>query len=244
MKPIMVDKGCCWSKLYFGNCFEVGKILKDESIDLILTDPPFGVEWTKDFSFSKLWVFFSRIIKPSGAIIIDANQPYAGLLVASNIDMYQHSYIWKKDRAVYRYFAQYRPMMNHIELLVFSKGYYHPDAKVQAKYHPQAPLLEPGYSGSARYPQSVIYYSTVKRGRRHPGQKPIGLLRWFIRSYTDPGDVVFDGLMGSGAAGVAANLENRNFVGVEIDKTTFERAVVMVKKSLSVSQTPKVEALF
>ena len=225
-EPIIVIHENCESQLYYGDCFKLD--LPHKQANLVLADPPFGVEWLLDFDFNELWELYSNVLTPTGIAIIDCIQPYSSLLIASKVAMYRHSRIWVRDIfASARYTAKDQPMLNHLEYVVFSAGRFSSNAKNKCTYHPE--LLDcdifPG-----EYPRSVFFHPIVKGDRAHAGQKPIGLLRWLIRTYSSPGDTVLDHVMGSGTTGIAANLEGRNFIGVEIEKNVFNSAVQNIRR--------------
>jgi len=208
--------------LYQGDCFELLDLPK---ADLVIADPPFGVEWFADFELSKLWDFYQSVLKEPGTIVLDNEQPYISWLIHSGRELFQHSLIWEKDIVGMRHFAGYLPLKVHTEFAVFSNGSFHPKAKVRATYNDGGPLQKPGAISGAKHAQSIFYHSVVHGDRRHPGQKPVGLLRWLIKQYSNPGDWVLDHVMGSGATGVAALLEGRNFIGIERDPAIFSEAV-------------------
>ena len=228
MRNSLIHKNYCYSHLYNGDFFEWVSSSYKNSVDLILADPPFGVEWFLDFPFDKLLNFYDEVLSLAGTAIVDCRQPYASFLVAQRPDWYKYSYIWEKNRLSLRHFVKARPLEDYLEFFVFSKGEFHPTAKNQAKYRPQRPLCVPPGFVTGECARTTLYHP-VATDRIHPGQKPLELLKWLIMSHTDPGDTVLDHVMGSGASGVAANELSRNFVGIEIDEDIFNSAVNWIK---------------
>lgn len=221
---IVAKDGDCYSCLYRASFFDVDTADFAGKVDLILADPPFSVEWFMDFPFDKLMQFYYDMLAPTGVAIVDCGQPYSSFLVVQKPAFYKYSYIWEKNRLSHRHFVESRPMGDYLEFLVFSKGDFHPSAKNQAKYRSTRPLcVPPGFITGSR--ARTTLYHPVATDRIHPGQKPVGVLQWLISAHTDPGDLVMDHVMGSGAAGVAANSLGRNFVGIELNEDIFNDAV-------------------
>lgn len=226
------------AELLCGDCFELMQGIPSESVDMILTDPPYGVTccaWDKVQSFELMWQEFRRIIKPNGCIAIFAGEPFSSALVQSNLKMYRYELIWKKNVATDFLSARRRPMRIHDKIQVFYKK-----API---YHPQKTKGEPYDRGwqnrkselygemnrqrsksenGERFPTSVLNFK--REYHFHPTQKPVPLLAWLIRTYTDAGDTVLDSFMGSGSTGVARMQEGRRFIGIEKEQKYFEVA--------------------
>jgi len=238
-------------QLIHGDCLEEMNKIPDGSIDLVLTDPPYGTtacKWDTVIPFEPMWEQLKRITKKNGAIIFTASQPFTSVLTCSNLEMFKYSWIYKKRCASNFAQAKYAPMKEHEDVLVFanSRVNYYPikeerqgtgsqrvkhlfsDAtrhksgefvgSLNGKYNPQADEL--------RYPSSVQEFNNRASGDRgfHPTQKPVALIEYLIKTYTNEGETVLDFTMGSGTTGVACKKLNRNFIGIELDETYFNIA--------------------
>lgn len=217
-----------------GDCLEVMKEIPDGSVDMILCDLPYGTtacKWDTIIPFEPLWEQYKRIIKPNGAIILTASQPFSSVLVASNIRGFKHEWIWQKEQGVGFQVAKYRPMQEHEHILVFTgKGErvnYFPikerlDRAVKVKRSANnggsdsSPLAHADNRTSVyeeRHPTSIKRFNR-DRGL-HPTQKPVALFEYLIRTYTNEGEVVLDNCIGSGTTAVAAINTGRRFIGIE-----------------------------
>lgn len=239
--------------LMLGDCLERMKEIEGGSVDMILTDPPYGTtacKWDSIIPLEPMWEQLKRIIKPNGAIVMTASQPFTSVLVASNIKNFKYEWIWEKTRATGFLQAKFMPMKNHESAMVFSdEDLDHCDMPVfvcqgKPNYNPQkteghAPTnsakgyghsptfgnsKERNYKGgdTTRNPKSVLKF-TSERGL-HPTQKPVALMEYLIKTYTNEIETVLDFAMGSGTTGVAAKNLNRNFIGIELDGKYFEIA--------------------
>ena len=230
-----------------GDCLELMKYIPDKSIDAIIADLPYGTtacKWDTIIPFEPLWEQYERIIKDNGAIVLTASQPFTSALVMSNPKLFKHEWIWEKHKGTNFYQVKSAPMKVHESALVFSKGTYtyNPQMTEGATYkkrgshhklpkdHVMTPGKNIGYSDnldtSKRYPTSVQFFSNhnQKADRFHPTQKPVPLLEYLIKTYTNEGEMVLDNTMGSGTTGVACINTNRNFIGMELDDKYFEIA--------------------
>lgn len=226
-----------------GDCLELMRDLPDASMDMILCDLPYGTTacaWDSVIPFDALWSEYRRIAKPNAAIVLTAAQPFTTALVASNIKQAKHFWVWVKERGTGFQVAKYRPMMATEDVCVFVNG-----KGTIGTYNPQmTPLDKPRiekYAGSAsgsspianmrsgsrvvteRYPLNTLHFKRDKT-KQHPTQKPVALMEYLIRTYTNPGDTVLDNCMGSGTTGVACVTTGRNFIGMEMDEKYFEIA--------------------
>lgn len=236
-------------KLIQGDCLEKIKDIPSESIDLILCDPPFGVtraKWDIPLDFDLMWQEYERVIKNNGAICIFAVEPFASRLRLSNPKMYKYDWIWDKIKSTGFFNAKKQPLRCHEAICVFYKK--------QCKYNPQkttdhpkksskrktagTELYNPGnketiYESTERYPRSIqIFSSDVQKSALHPTQKPVALLEYLIRTYTDEGDIVLDNCMGSGSTGIACLRSGRNFIGIELDEDYFRIAKERIENTL------------
>lgn len=242
------------------DCLERLKNIPDESVQLVLMDLPFGTvknttvcSWDCIVPFDKLWPELERIIKPDGAIVGFAQQPFTSQLIMSNLKMYKYNWIWKKTKCTNFLNQRYQPGKCTEDICVFGKKACSYSPKGNMKYNPQMTKGKPYKSKGLgnrtassvvrcnlkqkeidnkgeRLPTNVLEFKHDKE-HFHPTQKPVDLLRYLIRTYTDEGDTVLDPTMGSGSAGVAAMLENRNFIGIEKDENYFNIAVKRIKET-------------
>ena len=229
-------------KLINGDCLEEMKKIKDKSIDMILCDLPYGTtkcKWDVIIPFDKLWEQYEMIIKDNGAIVLFGSQPFTSALVMSNPKLFRHQWVWDKKVSASFALCNVAPMKVHEEVLVFSrkKVNYYPimtpkdkpiTYKHKQKQFETAPLqkrFDHPVTYDKSYPKSIIEISnrSEKRGL-HPTQKPIALMEYLIKTYTNEGDTVLDNCMGSGSTGVACVNTNRDFIGIELDKTYFDIA--------------------
>jgi DNA modification methylase len=217
-----------------GDCLKVMRSIPDNSIDACITDPPYGTtacKWDSVIPFEPMWVELKRIVKPNGAIVLFASQPFTSALVMSNPKMFRYEWIWQKEQGVNFLLVKSQPLKIHESICVF--------ANERPNYNPQG--LKPcrivksnrrkagglGHIGSEKkrgaYVQTASNYPvSVQRFNRqvgfHPTQKPVDLLRYLVRTYTNEGETVLDFTCGSGTTGVACALEARQFIGIEQDK--------------------------
>lgn len=217
-----------------GDCLELMRQLPDASVDLILCDLPYGTtqnKWDSVIPFADLWREYARIC--TGAIVLTASQPFTSALVMSKQDWFRYAWVWEKSAATGHLNAKRMPMKLHEDVLVFSKS--------PTPYNPQG--LEPynrvtrrgsngtnfGASGAenfqefTNYPRSILRYSGDPK-TVHPTQKPVALMEYLIRTYTNDGDTVLDNCMGSGTTGVACANTGREFIGIERDEKYFAAA--------------------
>ena len=234
-----------------GDCLEVMKDIKDNSIDMILCDLPYGsidCKWDKIIPFEPLWEQYNRIIKEHGAIVLFASQPFTTMLIGSNIKGYKHSWIWHKKSAGNILLAKYQPLKTTEEIIVFSKkgervNYFpimssgHKDRSKEKPIKQKTDFINRLNSGEfkqannkkpdERYPKHLIEFSNASRKEHyHPTQKPVDLLKYLIKTYTLDGETILDNCMGSGSTGVAV-LEvggDRKFIGIELDDKYFDIA--------------------
>lgn len=238
-------------QLHLGDCLEVMKTIPDGSIDMILADLPYGTtacKWDSVIPFAPLWEQYGRVVKPNGAIVLTASQPFTTALIASNLKQAKHFWIWIKERGTGFQVAKYRPMMATEDVVAFCNGRgalgtYRPQMLSLAK--PRLEKYAASRSGSSpianlrdgtrfvteRFPLNTIF---VRRDARklHPTQKPVALMEYLIRTYTNEGETVLDNTMGSGTTGVACVNTGRAFVGIELDATYFAIAENRIAEAL------------
>lgn len=232
--------------LYHGNCFDVLAELPPESVDLVLADPPYGItqcKWDSVLDLERLWPELWRVAKPRAAVVMTAAQPFTTTLIQSQIKAYRHEWIWAKNRGSNFGSVRYGPMREHEEVIVFGRKAvaYNPTMEKRrgrgneliGAVNALNKTLREGYGlkkDTYRNPVTKLRHpSTVQRFvcevGLHPTQKPVTLMEYMIRTYTEgPGAVVLDFCMGSGTTGIACINTERTFIGVELDPTHFETA--------------------
>lgn len=247
-------------KLHHGDCLELMKDIPSGSVDLILCDLPYGTTacaWDSLIPFDDLWTAYRRIAKPRAAIVLTASQPFTSALVMSAIDLFKYEWIWEKPMASGFAHAKNKPLKSHENICVFSRGttvhasqsekrmtYFpqmeagKPYVKKKAKQNtetsmgvrPSQPIALLQENNGTRYPRSVQLLANPNRGAVHPTQKPVALMEYLIRTYTNEGDTVLDNCMGSGTTGVACANTGRNFIGMEINEHYFQIASDRIAK--------------
>lgn len=222
--------------------------IPDGSIDLVLCDLPFGVtscRWDSIIPFPPLWEQYKRIIKPNGAIVLFSIQPFTTRLIQSNLKDFRYCWYWVKNAATGFTFARYQPMRRVEDICVFygKHGTYNPQGlkeipnpKTKKKresagdnVYQMNTLLNEYTPKYTNYPHNILHYSRDTK-RLHPTQKPVPLLEYLIRTYTNEGETVLDNCMGSGSCGVAAVNTGRRFIGIEKDVEYFEIAEKRINK--------------
>ena len=239
-------------KIYNEDCLEGMKRIPDGSVDAIICDLPYGTTrnaWDSVIPLDKLWEQYNRLIKEDGAIVLFGKEPFSSQLRMSNLQMYKYDWIWVKDTKSNFMQANHQPL-NNVELIsVFGKGYVRSiKDKVMMTYNPQftegkeyklpkvsktTDLFGENHKNgvykhyerdtSKRYPYNIIQFN-MDKPKVHPTQKPVALLEYLIKTYTNENAVVLDNCMGSGSTGVACKNLNRNFIGIEKNKEYFEIA--------------------
>ena len=221
------------------------------SVDMILCDLPYGTtqcKWDDVIPFAPMWEQYKRILKPNGVAVLHAAQPFTAALLMSNPSWFKYDWVWRKPKGTGHLNAKKQPMRDKEDILVFCSG--------QPKYNPQmtageAYKAKPGgnarkeNNGEAdcyglyaavrednagtRYPKQVLEFGVVERNKLHPTQKPLALIEYLIRTYTDEGDIVVDNCMGSGTTGVACKNLNRDFIGIELEPEYFQIATERIR---------------
>lgn len=221
-------------KLANGDCLEVMKQIPDGSIDMILCDLPYGTtacKWDSVIPFEPLWAAYRRVCKKNAAIVLTASQPFTSALVMSNVTGFSHNWSWKK-RPVNFLNAKKQPMRNLEDVLVFGRNLtYNPQGLVaKRRVNKRSNSTETNgvhgfenVSEFTNYPHQVIEIINGERGS-HPTQKPVALMEYLIRTYTNEGETVLDNTMGSGTTGVACVNTGRNFIGIEKESQYYEIA--------------------
>lgn len=225
-------------ELYNGNCLEIMKKLPDKSIDMILCDLPYGTtrnKWDSVIDLESLWVGYRRIIKDNGAIVLFAQTPFDKLLGSSNLKMLRYEWIWEKYMATGFLNAKKMPMKAHENILVFYKKLpiYNPQFTEGKPYTtknrgPSSNYGKVNYNFATindgyRYPRDVLKFKHDKE-KFHPTQKPVALLEYLIKTYTNENMLVLDNCRGAGSTGVACLNTNRRFIGIELDENYYNIA--------------------
>ena len=233
-------------ELHLGDCLEILPTLDAESVDAIITDIPYGTtacKWDEVIPFEPMWKEVKRLLKPRGAFVTTASQPFTSKLVISKLDWFRYCWVWDKRSPSDPMNVKTRPMKQHEDICIFSKNgnTYNPQyrkkvTKPFGKVGKRNTTVygESGdkYKSGVGYPLSILQFSrpnNLSGGGLHPTQKPVALYEYLIRTYTNEGDTVLDFTMGSGTTGVACVQTNRNFIGIEIDDGYFKIAEQRIK---------------
>ena len=231
-------------KLYKGDCLEIMDKLIEEGVkvDMILTDPPYGTtacKWDAVIPFEPMWERLNKLIKPNGAIVLFGNEPFTSRLICSNLKGFKYRWDWNKKIPSGMSYAKYRPMQQTEDICIFTKNgektIYNPQMKKRDKPIKSGGMGESTTAFTKSYkplkktyeyknPTTLIEFGKIRKGALHPTQKPVDLLEYLIKTYTNEEELVLDFTMGSGSTGVAALNTNRKFIGIEIDENYFNIA--------------------
>jgi site-specific DNA-methyltransferase (adenine-specific) len=230
-------------KLMQGDCLERMKEIPSGSVDMVLTDPPYGTtacKWDSIIPLEPMWEQLKRVIKPNGAIALFGSEPFSSALRMSNIKQYKYDWIWDKNQSGNPLLAKKQAMKSHeiVSLFYNKQCTYNPQMEERGKPRNKGTrqnLSVNSFLGSGvidtrsfnnlYYPKSVLKISNAnKKGKVHPTQKPVALMEYLIKTYTNEGETVLDFTMGSGTTGVAAKNLIRDFIGIELDETYFNIA--------------------
>lgn len=226
-----------------GDCLDIMDKLIGEGVkvDCIITDPPYGTtacKWDSVIPFDDMWERLNKLIKPNGAIVLFGSEPFSSALRMSNVKNYKYDWKWDKVKPSGFQIAKYRPMLRTEDIMVFTrkgkKVIYNPqmikrEIIKKSKVYNSSDSNPLKYNDgkervyTEKYPQSLLEFSNAnQKGKVHPTQKPVDLLEYLIKTYTNEGDLVLDFTMGSGSTGIACLNTNRNFIGIELDNAYFE----------------------
>lgn len=222
-------------QLFNGDCLDVMPTLPAASVDLILCDLPYGTtqnKWDSVIPLDRIWAEYWRIAKPNAAVVLTAQPPFDKLLGASCLEFMKYEWIWSKRLATGHLNAKKQPMKAHENALVFYRQQptYNPQMAAGKPYSVKSGRSSTNYgkqvevvteNSGERYPRSVLEFDHDRGERYHPTQKPVALMEYLIKTYTNEGDTVLDNCMGSGTTGVAAKNTGRRFIGIERDEKYF-----------------------
>ena len=240
--------------LMLGDCLERMKEIPDESVDMVLCDLPYGTivcKWDVLIPFESLWEQYKRIIKKGRAIVLFGSEPFSSKLRLSNLDWFKYDWIWRHGRCANFAQAPYMALKEHETISIFSDGGCCKTAKNRMIYNPQgvkdceikcrgrghsdlrpSKVIQPDYiQTKTGYPKSVIEFPK-EQAKFHPTQKPVALLEYLIKTYTNEGETVLDNCMGSGSTGIACLNTGRNFIGIELDESYFNIAKKRIEEAL------------
>ena len=240
-------------KMMQGDCLELMKDIPDGSVDMILCDLPYGTtacKWDNVIPFEPLWEQYNRIIKSNGAICLFGSEPFSSKLRMSNLKHFRYDWIWEKTVASNFSMCKKQPFKKHeiISVFYFKQPTYNPQFEVGKPYTDVRKesyrenisvgdgnklIRTPIHNSGTRYPSSVLKFSNGNNRNVHPTQKPVSLLEYLIKTYTNEGETVLDNCMGSGSTGVACVNTNRNFIGIELDENYFHIAQDRINKAIA-----------
>lgn len=238
--------------LWNEECLSAMKRIPDGSVDMVMCDLPYGTtrnKWDSVIDLPSLWKAYRRVCKPSAAIVLTAAQPFTSVLVNSNLADFKYDWCWRKPKGTGHLNAKKQPMRDKEDVLVFyqEQSVYNPQFMAGTPYKDKAGKNHSAKSSMTgsygtytnyredndgrRYPKQVIEFGVVERGTEHPTQKPVALMEYLIRTYTNEGELVLDNTMGSGTTGVACGNLGRRFIGIEQDETYFKIAQKRINES-------------
>jgi site-specific DNA-methyltransferase (adenine-specific) len=243
--------------LYKGDCLQEMKRIPDGSVDMVMTDPPYGTtacKWDSIIPLEPMWEHLKRVIKPNGAIVMTASQPFTTTLIASNMKMFKYCWYWQKERGTGFTFAKYQPLRKIEEVCVFynERPSYNPKMVALKKPYrhalpvSQSDTLNSGIASitspkkerqyktyTHSYPTTVLEFARDNAGKgQHPTQKPVALMEYLIKTYTNESETVLDFAAGSFTTGVACVNLNREFIGIEQDDAYFKIGHDRINKAI------------
>lgn len=241
-------------ELHNADCLEKMKEIPDGSIDAVICDPPYGTtacKWDSVIPFEPMWEQLKRITKKNGAIVLFGSQPFTSALVMSNPKMFKYEWVWLKSRTTGHLDAKKKPMKCQENISVFYDKQPVYNYELEALEKPINSFRKNGKSGSllgkttqlidrfqteTGYPIQVIYFPNEHNVGKHPTQKPVALMEYLVKTYTNEGETVLDFTMGSGTTGVACKNLSRNFIGIELDETFFNIAKERIDTTVVINQ--------
>lgn len=249
--------------LFNGDCLEIMSTLSDSCVDMIFCDLPYGTtqnSWDTVIPFDDLWKAYRRIVKENGAIVLTAQSPFDKTLAYSNLKDFRYEWIWEKNKATGHLNAKKMPLKSHENVLIFYRKLptynaqkttgHKPFGAVKPKDNIPEPETKRNYNHvnkqigndgktTDRYPRSVQKFPVINNDdpqKWHPTQKPVGMIEYFIRTYSNENDTILDNCMGSGSTGIACMNTNRKFIGIEINKEYFDKAKSSIDASIGLTR--------
>jgi len=225
--------------LHMGNCLDIMPTIEAGSVDMVLTDPPYGTtacKWDSVIPFAPMWDCLKHVTKKNGAIVMTASQPFTSALVMSNVKMFKYCWVWDKKLGANFASARFQPLRVTEDVAVFGGSNYTPimtAGKMRKKgggeqfrgIYGDCDRMSVSYMSDQYHPTNIIdITNAARRGKVHPTQKPVALMEYLIKTYTNEGDTVLDFTMGSGTTGVACANLGREFIGIELDPDYFKIA--------------------
>ena len=243
------------ARLILGDCLDVMATIPDNTVDLILCDLPYGTtacKWDTVIPFAPLWAHYRRVAKRNAAIVLTASQPFTTALIGSNMREFRYCWVWDKTKGGNFALARKQPMKAHEDICVFyaAQPTYNPAMDIRGRIRKKGGGLASDSFGivptvsynNTYYPKTIVQFSTGSRiDHHHPTQKPVALMEYMIRTYTNEGDTVMDNCMGSGTTGVACVDTGRRFIGIEKELRYFDIACGRISTQTT---TAKQENLF
>lgn len=251
------------NSILHGNCLELLTDLQDKSVDMILTDPPYGTtncKWDTAVDLTELWKHYKRVIKDNGAIVMFAQAPFDKVLACSNLDMFRYEWIWEKTEATGFLNSKRMPLKAHENVLVFYKALptYNPqmitnqkpvnsftrkaEVSNRSQIYGKVNKTVSGGGSTERFPRSVLKFAkdkqkNMRNGTLHPTQKPLALCEYLIKTYTNISDVVLDSFAGSGTVGLAAQKTGRQYILMEQDLIWYQTCLNRIQNPVLLDNT-------
>lgn len=227
-----------------GDCLERMKEIPDGSVDMVMCDLPYGTtqnKWDSVIPLDRLWAEYKRLCRDESAIVLTAAQPFTSIVVVSNLARFKYSWIWQKESGTGLLNSKKQPLRDHEDVLVFygKQAIYNPQFTEGKPYRCWKGSETTNYNRSGtvvtendgfRYPKTVQRFNRDKR-KEHPTQKPVALMEYLIKTYTNKGMTVLDNCMGSGTTGVACMNTGRKFIGIEQDENYFQIASKRIEEA-------------
>ena len=230
-----------------GDCLERMKEIDSGSVDMVLADPPYGMtacKWDSIVPLEPMWEQLKRVVKKNGVVVMTASQPFTTKLISSNMNGFKHCWVWDKVAPTGYFNAKKKPLSRHEDICIFSESTlgnftYNPQMRIGRLRNKSPKRSSDGVQGRCYgtikhsgdnindkyYPTDIYTLSTAnKTGKIHPTQKPVALMEYLIRTYTNEGETALDFTMGSGTTGVACVKTKRDFIGIELDDNYFNVA--------------------
>jgi site-specific DNA-methyltransferase (adenine-specific) len=238
--------------LMLGDCLDRMAEIPSGSVDMVLCDLPYGTtqnKWDAVIPFEPLWAAYRRVLKSNGAVVLTASQPFTTALIASNMGGFKYAWVWDKSQVTNFLNAKKQPLRRHEDVVVFydKRPTYNPQMTEGAAYSVKRKHATANYGAQRenttentgeRHPDGFIRIPQVRVKGGHPTQKPVALLEYLIRTYTNEGDTVLDNAMGSGSTGVACASTGRRFIGIERDPEYF----ALARNRIEAATIPQLEA--